>query len=128
MVNSVPETSSHATPPAGPSQHQNSAAVAAEQIRTNRSEQVQAQNVEKIDSKSAEVRPDPQEAREMRERLQEMLNRRGSTASAQEAALDADRDNRAQEAKMRRAMAQVNPEIRDGAAVEGNVPRIDVSG
>ncbi|MBF0184822.1 MAG: hypothetical protein HQM06_10600 [Magnetococcales bacterium] len=131
MVNSLPEVSSHANPPAGASQHQNSAAAVAEQIRTNSAEQTTARNVEKvekIDARSSELRPDPKEAQEMRDRLQEMLNRRAASTHAQETALEADRDNRAQEAKMRRALAQINPEVRDGGTAEGNVSRIDVSG
>ncbi|MEO5339726.1 MAG: hypothetical protein H7837_04285 [Magnetococcus sp. MYC-9] len=123
MVNALTETAAGG---AGSAQHAQNVAAASEQIRTRDNEQLQARNVEPVQSEGDRVQTD-QSILEARARAEEILRQRAARVSVLSEAVETKRISQEQAAARMQRTANPTPEVRDGSTAAGNQPRLDVA-
>lgn len=127
MVNTLPEIPA-AGSPGSPHYGGNTPAVNT-QIRTNSAEQVQANNVEKIQQEGSAIRKDRMAEQDERARVEEIYRRRAMQARADQKSVAEERVSREQAAAlMQKTLASTASDVRGGPVAGGPVNRVDVSG
>lgn len=127
MANTLSEIPAAGSP--GSSHYGGNTPVVNAQIRTNGAEQVQANNVERIQQEGNAIKKDRLTEQDEQARTEEIYRRRAVQAKADRRSVEEERISREQAAALvQKSVANTQPEVRGGPVASGPVNRVDVSG